>query len=98
MNVVEILFLNINSLRTKEWDNFLPPIRLMMPWIMVYDNTNYNRWLREFWMEMSSLLQEHCQLIKEIFSQSLSGNVYAFLPPDFWIECTMSKSSKLQAG
>ena len=48
--------------------------------------------------EMSSLLQEHCQLIKEIFSQSLSGNAYAFLPPDFWIECTMSKSSKLQAG
>ena len=49
-------------------------------------------------MEMSSLPQEHCQLIKEIFSQSLTGNAYSSLSPDLWIECTMSKDSKLKAG
>ena len=47
---------------------------------------------------MSSLLQEHCQLIKEIFSQLLTGNTYSSLPPDLWIECTMNKGSKLKAG
>ena len=58
----------------------------------------YSRWLPVFWMEMPSLSQEHCQLIKEIFSQSLIGKVYSSLPPDLWIECTMNKGSKLKAG
>ena len=69
-----------------------------MPWMIVYDNTNYSRWLPVFYMEMSSLSQEHCQLIKEIFSQSLIGNAYSSFPPERWIECTMNKSSKLKAG
>ena len=49
-------------------------------------------------MEMSSLSQEHCQLIKEIFSQSLTGNAYSSFPLERWIEYTMNKSSKLKAG
>ena len=40
MNVIGILFMNIDSLRTKEWDHFLSSIRLMTTWMMVYDNTN----------------------------------------------------------
>ena len=47
-------------------------------------------------MEISSLLQEHCQLIREIFSQSLTGKAYSSLLPDLWIECTMNKGSKLK--
>ena len=64
MNMIEILFMNINVLRTKEWDNFFLPIRLVMPWMIVYENRNYSRWLPVFWMEVSSLPQEHCQLTK----------------------------------
>ena len=43
-------------------------------------------------MEMSSLLQEHCQLIKErnIFS-IIDKNACSFLPPDVWIKHTMNK-------
>ena len=91
MNVIEVLFMNIDCLRTKEWDNFLSSITMMMPWMMVYENTNYSRWLPVLWMEMSSLLQDHCQLIKEIFSQSLTKNTYSSLPPELWIDCTMNK-------
>ena len=97
MSVIEILSMIIVSLRTKEWDNFLSSIRLTMPWMMVYDHTNYSRWLPVFWIEMSSLPQEHCQIIKEMFSQSFTGNAYYSLPPDLWIECTMNKGSKLKA-
>ena len=66
--------MNTDSLRTKDWDNFVSSIRLMMPWMIVYDNTNYSRWLPVFSMEMSSLSEEHCQ--------SLTGNIYSSLPPD----------------
>ena len=34
---MEILFMNIHSLRNKKWDNFLSPVRLMMSWMMVCD-------------------------------------------------------------
>ena len=39
MNMIEMLFMNIDILRTKEWDNFLFTIRLASPRMMVYDNT-----------------------------------------------------------
>ena len=37
MNMIEILFMNIDSLRTKDWDNFLASLGLMMSWMIVYD-------------------------------------------------------------
>ena len=70
MNMIEMLFMNIDILRIKEWNNFMFTIRLASPRMMVYDNTNYSWWLQVFWMEMSSLSQEHCQLIQEISSHS----------------------------
>ena len=45
MEMIEILFMNIDSLRTHNWTSYLESIRLMMPWMMVYDCTNYGRWL-----------------------------------------------------
>ena len=98
LGMIEILFMNVDSLRTKNWKRFLSSIRLMMPWVMVYDQTNYSRWLPVFWLEMSSLPEEHEELISEIFSQSLTGNSYSSQPPDLWIECTMDKGSKMKTG
>ena len=48
MNMIEILFMNIDSLRTKDWDNFLASLGLMMSWMIVYGKTNYSRWLPVF--------------------------------------------------
>ena len=103
MNMIEILFMDIESLQTKDWDNFLSSLRLVMPWMVIYDNTNYSQSLPVFWMEMSSLSRECCQLIKEIFSQSLTGKAYSSLPPDLWrvhheqgfkVEARMEKVTK----
>ena len=82
MHMIEVLFMNIDSLKTKNWDNFLASLRLMMPYMSVYDNTNYSRWLSVFWMQMKTLSEEHTHLIKDIFSQSLTRNSYSFLPSD----------------
>ena len=98
MYMIEILFMNIDSLRTKDWNGFLSSIRLMMPWMVIYDQTNYSRWLPVFWLEMSSLVDAEVKLISDVFSQSLTGNSYSSFPPDFWIECTMNKGSKMKAG
>ena len=42
MNMIEMLFMNIDTLRIKEWDNFMFTIRLTSPRMMVYGNTNYS--------------------------------------------------------
>ena len=42
MNMIEMLFMNIDILRIKEWNNFMFTIRLASPRMMVYDNTNYS--------------------------------------------------------
>ena len=74
MDMIEILFMNIDSLRRKDWAQFKCSLRLMMPWMMIYDNTNYGRWLPVFWLDMSSLPAEYDRYMPEIFSQSMSGN------------------------
>ena len=98
MDMIEILFLNIDSLRSKNWNQFTDSLRLMIPWMLLYDNTNYARWLPVYWLDMVTLPESYLQYMPDIFSQSMTGNAYSAIPPDLWIECTMNKNSKLKAG
>ena len=98
MEMIEILFLNIDSIRTHNWKEFLNSLRLMMPWFLIYDSVNYGRWLPVYWVSMKSLPIDHAIYMPQIFAQSLTENPYSALPPDMWIECTMNKGSKLKSG
>ena len=98
MDMIEILFLNIDSLRRKDWAEFKNSLRLMMPWLLMYDNVHYGRYLPIFWIDMATLPEEWDKFMPEIFSQSMTGNPYSAIPPDLWIECTMNRGSKLKAG
>ena len=98
MEMIEILFLNIDSIRTHNLDNFLSSIRLMMPWMKAYDCSNYGRWLPVYWEGMKSLPPEHKFMMEKIFAQSLTTNPYSAQPPDMWIEVTMNKGSKIKSG
>ena len=98
MEMIEILLLNIDSIRTHNWKCYLESIRLMMPWMMAYDCTNYGRWLPIYWADMKNLSPEHSEMMCEIFAQSLTNNPYSAQPGDMWIECTMNKGSKLKSG
>ena len=58
MEMVEILVMNIHSLKTKNWIQFKQSIRLMIPWLQIYDKVHYGKWLPEFWSEMINLPHE----------------------------------------
>ena len=45
MEMIEVLFLYIDSIRTHNWQAYLESIRFMMPWMHIYDNNNYGRLL-----------------------------------------------------
>ena len=45
MEMVEILTQNIHSLRTSNWTEFKFSLKLMLPWMQIYDNDKYSRHL-----------------------------------------------------
>ena len=99
LNMTEILMMNFHASRTQNWDEFKASVRLMIPWLQVYDNTNYGRWLVEFWLEIESLPEDKAQFMAGgLFAQSMTGEPYSCLPLDLWIEMSMNKGSKLMAG
>ena len=92
MEMVQILMMNIHSLKILHWSMFKDSLRLIIPWMQIYDKSNYGKWLVELWTEISTLtnaIDEH--MAKSLFAQSLTGNPYSCLPLDMWIEMTMSK-------
>ena len=98
MQMIEVLFQNIDSIRTHNWKCYLESLRMLMPWYMIYDSTNYGRWLPVYWLNMKTLPREYSVYMPHIFAQSMTTNPYSALPPDMWIECTMNKGSKLKSG
>ena len=99
LQMVEILIMNIYALRTQDWDSFKASLRMMLPWMRIYDNDKYSKWLLEFWLEISSLPEEKEKYMQDgLFAQSMTGKPYSCLPLDLWIEMTMNKGSKMKAG
>ena len=98
MNMVEILVMNIHSIKLKNWKQFKESLRLMIPWLQIYDKIHYGKWLPDFWSEMSTLSEEISQYMPSIFSHSITGKPYSSIPTDLWIEMTMNKGSKMKAG
>ena len=99
MDIVEILMMKIHFLRIQDWSLFKDSLRLMIPWMQIYDNNNnYDKWLVEFWTEISTLakvIDEH--MAKDLLAQSFTGNPYSCLPLDMWIEMLMNNGSKIKA-
>ena len=99
MEMVEILMMNIHSVKIQDWKMFKNSLRMMIPWMQIYDNNHYGKWLVEFWLEMESLPDGiSCYMEEGLFAQSMTGNPYSCIPLDLWIEMTMNKGSKLKSG
>ena len=75
LKMTEILMLNIHAVKTQNWEEFKASLRLMIPWLQVYDSDKYGRWLVEFWLEISCLQEEKAQHMRDgLFAQSMMGN------------------------
>ena len=82
-------------MKIQDWNMFKDLLRLMIPWMQIYNNNNYGKWLVEFCTEISTLtkaIDEH--MAKGLFVQSLTGNPYSSLLLDMWIEVATNKGSK----
>ena len=88
MTMVEILMMNVHATHTCNWEEYLTSLQKMMPWLVIYDQTNYGHWLPDFWAMLSSLPTEQTQFLSLNFAQSTTGNPYSSIPWDMWIEMT----------
>ena len=98
LKMTEILMLNIHAVKALNWEEFKTSLRLMMPWLQVYDNDKYGRWLVEFWLEFCLQEEKAQHMFDGLFAQSMTGKPYSCLPLDLWIEMMMNKGSKMKAG
>ena len=98
MTMVETLIMNIHAVKVKDWSLFKDSLRLMIPWLQIYDKLHYGKWLTNFWSDMVNLNEDVSKLMPAIFSHSITGKPYSSLPTDLWIEMTMNKGSKMKAG
>ena len=71
-----ILMMNLHALRTQNWEEFKGSLRLMLPWMQIYDNDKYGKWMAEYWLEISNLPDEKAAYVREgLFAQSMTGNL-----------------------
>ena len=71
----------------------------MLPWMAVYDSTNYTRYMSIYWVEMYNLNEDaKSYMEKGLFTASLTGLPFSAIPLDQWIEMTMNKGTKMKGG
>jgi hypothetical protein len=98
LSMVDALMQNVHAVHICNWDEFVSSLRAMLPWMVVYDNNRYGRWLSDFWAMLTSLPADQVAFLRTNFAQSITGNPYSNMAWDMWIECTMNKGSKMKSG
>ena len=99
MEMVEILIQNIHAIRTRNWSEFKSLLKLMLPWMQIYDNDKYGRRLPDFIAVLDSLPPSQAEFMESgMFAQSMTGKPHSSVALDIWIESTMNKGSKLKSG
>lgn len=78
---------------------FRSSLKLMLPWMQIYDKDIYGRNLPDFIAVLDSLPHTQAQFMESgMFAQSMTGKPYSCVALDIWMESTINKGSKLKSG
>ena len=91
LDMVDVLMMNVHAIHSCNWDEFLSSMCKMLPWLMIYDNDKYGRWLPDFWAMLAALPPDQSDFMKKNFAQSMTGKAFSKPALDLWIESTMNK-------
>ena len=84
IEMIQIFFDYLRSIRLGDWDLSQKPSGLMLPWFHVYDRQNYARYFAYCWASRHQL--PITSLSKGNFSVRRSAGRFNKLPPDQVIE------------
>ncbi len=65
LQMMNILFAFIRSIRTVDWQLHMDSTQRMLPWMFAYDRPNYSRFLSFYWTEMQNLPSKHPSIYEE---------------------------------
>ena len=73
----------LSCMRIQNWKEYLLSVSLMLPWMAVYDSTNYTRYMSIYWVEMYNLNEDAKSCMeKGLFTASLTGLPFSAIPRD----------------
>ena len=99
LHMCDALFLSTHANHSAtNFQDLIDSQRAMLPWLTIYDNNQYSRWLPYFWSMLSALPANRRNFLENNFAHSLTGNPYSGQALDMLIEVTMNKGSKLKSG
>ena len=96
LEMTDALAQNIHACHTQSYAEFKSSTYEMMAGMRAYNNTEYARYLPDFWAMLENLTEEQAEFFESHFVQSMSGLPYSAL--DMWIEVTMNMGSKRKEG
>ena len=68
MKMFDILFQNVNTYHVGNLDEYLLSTRVMLPRMPAYNNHDYDKWLPDYWVMISSLAYEKKKYFSEHFT------------------------------
>ena len=101
MQMVELLLAMIRAERDGNWDLHLESFAAMLPWLTIYDHTNYARWGPVYLADMENLETKapevHAEFIAGNFVVKRTNKRFNQVPADQATEW-MNKTCKVQNG
>jgi len=80
LEMTEILFAFIRSLRVGIWKMHLAATKRMLPWLFAYDRQNYARYLSLYLAEMTQLPETHPGIYEEfMYGIFIHKNFYCLI-------------------
>ena len=84
-------------------DRYLLSVREMLPWMFSYDKTNYARYLKLYWCDITVLPETHPQVFRALQQaqfavQRSRGETFSQVPIDQTIEQTRNRDTKTKGG
>lgn len=81
MEMTNILMMNIRSLRSQTFDEFLRSMKEMLLWWKINDNDKYSRLSSRSLATLVGLNEEQRAYLMSHFAHSMTGNLYSGLGP-----------------
>ena len=92
------LIQNITACHSQRIDEFKTSNYDMLKGLLAYNNSDYARYMGDFWAMVEEMPDEQYDFFKDHFVQSLTGRPYSAMPLDMWIEVTMNLGLKVKAA
>ena len=96
--MTDVLAQDIHACHTQSYEEFKSSTHEMPKGMASYKQTEYLRYLSDFWAMIENADEEQAIFFESHFVQSMTGLPCSSMPLDMWIEVAKNLCSKLKAG